>query len=192
MLAVMAEEIEDSVLMLRFRDGDAAAFETLYSRHKGPLFRYFIRHGTSHDDASELFQEVWAKIIPAKDRYRPTAKFTTYLYRIAHHCLVDHLRRESRKFTGKAVATEPDDLAADARQEPQAQTAERQTLQRFADAIHALPPEQRDAFILREEGGMKLAEIAAVTGVSRETVKSRLRYAVSKLRDILGNEEHHS
>lgn len=185
----MAGGIDDRVLMVRYRNGDMAAFETLYAHHKGPLYRYFLRQGQSPHNASELYQEVWTKIIRAKDRYKPTAKFTTYMYTLAHNCLMDHLRKQSRnpQRPVESVQIEPDETAADDRDGPESGAHALQTAERFRRAFTALPDEQREAFIMREEGGLSLNEIAAATGVSTETAKSRLRYAVKKLRQSLGD-----
>ncbi len=191
MLPGMAGRIDDRVLMVRYRNGDVAAFEALYTHHKGPLYRYFLRQGQSLENASELFQEVWTKIIRAKDRYKPTAKFTTYMYQLAHNCLVDHQRTQSRKPQNPVniVEIDPDEVAADASDGPESGAENMQTLERFRRALAALPAEQKQAFLLREEGGLSLNEIAVTTGVNAETAKSRLRYAVSKLRQILSDEE---
>src|SRR6188508_1672712 len=82
----------DEQLMLAYAGGDAAAFEALYSRHKGPLFRFVLRSVKAPAQAEELFQEVWMRAIEARARYRPEAKFSTWLYTIAHNRLVDHWR----------------------------------------------------------------------------------------------------
>lgn len=177
--------------MVRYRNGDMAAFETLYAIHKGPLYRYFLRQGQSRDNASELFQEVWTKIIRARDRYKPTAKFTTYMYTLAHNCLMDHLRKQSRNPGREAdqIVLESSEVAADETDSPESGAQTLQTVERFREALAILPVEQREAFVLREEGGLSLREIAAATGVSAETAKSRLRYAVKKLRQILSDED---
>ena len=185
-LAAMAGEADDSELMQRYQRGDAQAFRTLYERHKGPLYRYFLRQHGDAQLAADLFQETWTKIIAARRRYQPTAKFTTYMYTLAHNCSVDHLRK-----LGRTPAVAPD-----TRVDPDTQssglsaesaTEVLQTRDRFAAALAALPEEQRSAFLMREEGGLSLAEIAMTTGVKEETAKSRLRYAVSKLRAVLAD-----
>ncbi|MGI9199466.1 MAG: RNA polymerase sigma factor [Woeseiaceae bacterium] len=170
---------EDSALMLRYRDGDAAAFEILYRRHNDALYRYLLRLCRHPQNADDIFQEVWGKIIKAADRYRPTAKFTTYLYRVAHNCFIDYLRRNKRH-------THVGDYDADSQPNPgeSPETAVERSLarERLDIALQNLPDEQRDAFLLHEEAGLNLDEIASVTGANRETAKSRLRYAVNKLR----------
>ena len=189
MLPVMAGELDDRDLMCSYRDGDVAAFETLYRRHKGPLYRYYLRQGLEQAIAAELLQEVWTKIIRARAGYQPTASFTTYMYRIAHNCLVDHYRS-----CGRAVETFDEgsipiqDLPGADCDGPEAGAMVQQTLERFRDALAALPDAQREAFVLREESGLGLADIAGVTGVSPETAKSRLRYALRKLRTVLTDE----
>src|SRR5512135_1048269 len=89
----MFEDVADEQLMVRYRDGDAGAFDVLYRRHKGGLFRYLLRLSKQQSIAEELFQEVWSNLIRSRERYQPTAKFTTFLYQIAHHRLIDHVRQ---------------------------------------------------------------------------------------------------
>jgi RNA polymerase sigma-70 factor (ECF subfamily) len=187
MLPAMVEEPDDRTLMLGYRDGDVAAFEVLYTRHKGPLYRYFLRRGMRHERSAELFQEVWTKIIRAKDRYQPTAKFTTYMYRLAHNCYVDEIRRQGRTpVTADGLGCiDPDEIPGDSRDDPRSHVEQLESVNRFRRALADLPADQREAFILREEGGLSLADIASVTGVNSETAKSRLRYAVRKLRQAL-------
>jgi len=175
----MTEALEDTALMLRYRDGDAAAFETLYRRHRDSLYRYLLRLSANSHTAEDVFQEAWGKIIRARASYRPTAKFTTYLFRVAHNCFIDHIRR-SKRHSGHSNAIP--ELAADPVDEPEHRTEQLLARQRLETALQTLPDEQRDAFLLHEEGGMSLDDIALITGVNRETAKSRLRYANTKLR----------
>ncbi len=182
MLPAMVGSLDDRELMMRYRDGDAGAFEQLYARHKGPLYRYFLRQTAGPEFALELFQEVWTKLIQARERYVPSARFNTYLYQLAHRCLIDHWRRQAKApVTGSAVVDE----LTDSGDGPDQLAARRQQLERVSRALDQLPAEQREAFLLREEGGLSLAEIAEATGVNPESAKSRLRYAVVKLRRSL-------
>jgi len=182
----MTVALEDTALMLRFRDGDAQAFETLYRRHNDALYRYFLRLGNDPAAAEDLYQEAWSKIIRARSSYRPSAKFTTYLYRVAHNCFIDYLRRNKRHRHPAAV--EPDTQPANTEPlETEAETAlARRRLER---ALEDLPDEQRDVFLLHEEAGLGIDDIAKVTGANREATKSRLRYAVKKLRAALDRAE---
>lgn len=189
MLPVMAGDLDDRDLMSAYRDGDVTAFEILYRRHKGPLYRYYLRQGLGEALAAELFQEVWTKIIAARERYRPSAQFTTYMYRVAHNCLVDHYRRTGRAVETVDAALVPvQNLSAGDCDGPEAGVMSLQTRERFRAALMALPEEQREAFVLREESGLGLADIAAATGVPAETAKSRLRYAVRKLKHMLADD----
>lgn len=181
----MVPEPTDSALMLCYRDGDVAAFERLYRRHNDALYRYLLRRCGQPAVAEDVFQEVWGKIIKARDSYRPTAKFTTFLYRVAQNCFIDHIRRNMRHVEGARL--DPDDQADPA--ESVELAAERSLARRrLEQALGTLPDEQRDVFLLREEAGLGLDDIAAVTGCNRETVKSRLRYATNKLRAAISGE----
>lgn len=180
----------DQELMLAYGTGDAGAFGELYERHKAPLYRYFKRQCRTTEKADELFQETWARVIKARERYEATAKFTTWLYRIAHNLLMDQGRRNTR--TPHLVAVNHDDepvslVNQDPSQDELADAARLQ--QRLLEAIGHLPDDQRGAFLLKEEGGLSLNEIAEVMDVGRETVKSRLRYATQKLRAALATEK---
>jgi RNA polymerase sigma factor (sigma-70 family) len=179
----------DEELMLAYAGGDAGAFETLYARHKAALFRYVLRSVKSHGEADELFQDVWMRVIEARSRYAPEAKFTTWLFTIAHHRLVDHWR--ARGLT--LVSLDDEDNAAlqpvaPPGSEPQRNVEARQTLERLAAAIAALPLAQREAFLLHHEGGLGIAQIAAATGSAEEAAKSRLRYAMQKLKEAIGDD----
>ena len=189
MLPVMVGDLDDRELMSRYSNGDAGAFETLYARHKGSLYRYYLRQGCNEAIAAELFQDVWMKLIRARRNYQPTARFTTYMYQIAHNCLIDHYRRAGRSIDAFADGgIDVEDMPGTDRDGPERGAESLQQGERIRAALASLPDEQREAFVLREEGGLSLADIAAATGVAGETAKSRLRYAVSKLRRILADE----
>jgi RNA polymerase sigma-70 factor, ECF subfamily len=178
----MEHRPDDSALMLRYRDGDVAAFETLYRRHKDPLFRYVLRLCRQQAAAEDVFQEVWGKIIKSRGNYRPTAKFTTFLYHVAHNCFIDYVRRNKRH--GNTADIEPD-TQPDRTDCPEMQVERSLARRRLDEALLTLPDEQRDVFLLYEEAGLSLEDIATVTDCKRETAKSRLRYAVRKLRAAL-------
>ncbi len=185
-----ADALDDSALMLRYRDGDLRAFERLYARHKGPLHRYLQRLCRDTDVASDLFQEVWGKVIASRERYEPRAQFNTFLFRIAHNCAMDHFRRAGRvaQMQTDDVAELEEVLAGNEVERPEIQASAAQVKADFKRALDALPPEQRDVFVLYEESGLSLEEIGNITGVAMDTAKSRLRYALGKLRAAL---KHH-
>lgn len=170
-------EAPDEQLMLAYREGDAGAFETLYKRHRGALYRFVLRAVRQKASAEELYQEAWIRVIEARGRYTPQARFTTWLYTIAHNLLVDHWRRKGLSLV--QLEEEPGLAASD---NPARQAEARETLARLVRAIEALPAAQREAFLLHEEAGLSVAEIAKVTGAGEEAAKSRLRYAMAKLK----------
>jgi RNA polymerase sigma-70 factor (ECF subfamily) len=178
----MGHTPEDSALMLRYKDGDSAAFETLYRRHNDALYRYLLRLCRHRATAEDVFQEVWGKIIKARASYRPTAKFTTFMYRVAHNCFIDHIRRNKRHSNN--VELEPE-FYADSADLPDTMAERSLAKERLVLALRDLPEEQRDAFLLHEEAGLSIDQIASVTGCNRETAKSRLRYAMKKLRTAI-------
>ena len=163
--------------MLAYRDGDAGAFQTLYTRHRGALYRFVLRSLKERAAAEELFQEAWMRVIEARHRYQPSARFTTWLYTVAHNLLVDHWRKKGLSLVSLDAEDVPVDSANPARH-----VEGRQALARFMRVLEGLPPAQREAFLLHEEAGLSVAEIAAATGTNEEAAKSRLRYAMSKLK----------
>ena len=181
----MNDTSDDQALMTAYRGGDASAFEILYRRHKGPVYRYLLRQCNNPAIAEEIFHEAWLGLIKAKDRYEPTAKFTTYLYHLAHNRLIDYYRRQA---AGIPISydDDPDPLmerqADVAEHEPENELDRQRLTKKLLGLIADLPDAQREAFLLREEAGMSIEEIAVATGVNAETAKSRLRYAVAKLR----------
>ena len=176
-------DVSDEALMLGYRDGDAGAFDVLYLRHKGGVYRYLLRQCRNAALADELFQDVWMNLIRARTGYTVQARFSTYLYRIAHNRLMDHFRRNNPgnvsldDEAGMAV----DEPAAPRSFEPEAGADVREQAAHLLALLDALPAEQRAAFLLQHEGGLSIEEIATATGVTRETAKSRLRYAMAKL-----------
>ncbi len=174
----------DEQLMLDYAAGDVAAFESLYLRHRQSLFRHILRQVRQQSLAEDLFQDVWQKLISARLRYRVEAKFTTWLFQIASNRLADHWRAQAIRPTAPDDAEQRIDSIVE-------ETSPEQTLSTFEQrrrlqiALECLPPDQREAILLRLEQSMSLEQIAEVTGVGLETAKSRLRYAMSKLKQQL-------
>jgi RNA polymerase sigma factor (sigma-70 family) len=177
--AAFMREMTDEQLMQRYAKGDASAFDQLYARHRGPLYRYFNRQLNDAATVNDLYQGAWEKVIKSRDKYRPEAPFTSWMYRLAHNHLVDHFRR-IRPVDSVETDTLPED-----RLEPLQDLIDGEQNDLLRAGITALPSEQRNTLLLKLETGLKLEEIAKVTGVSMETVKSRLRYAVNKLKRSL-------
>jgi len=175
---------DDGQLMCRYADGDLVAFDALYERHRVPLWRFLRRQLADESVTADVFQDTWARVVRAADRYRPSAPFGAWLYRIAHHCCVDHWRRSGRH-ARREVPVEEGWLAALPDEDdpgPAMQVIRHESLEALSQAIDDLPEVQRTAFLMYAEAGLSLAEIASATGVGSETAKSRLRYATAKLR----------
>ncbi len=175
----------DEDLMLAYGRGDSDAFDALYEKHKSALYRYCRRHISDSGKVDEVYQDIWTSVIRSREQYRVTAKFTTWLYKIAHHKVIDYYRQLEvvevcDEEEGQAnVATIHESL------EPSAVLANKQLGSILADCINTLPLAQRDAFLLKEQAGLSLEQIAEVCGTQRETIKSRLRYALNQLRGKL-------
>src|SRR5687768_8007379 len=175
---------DDETLMLRYCGGDVRAFETLYRRHKEGLYRYLQHMCGEREAARDLFQEVWRKLIASRERYQARAQFRAFLFSVAHNCAMDHFRRRTRQPLHAAEDVEQlaEELVSAEHQRPEVQVGEVQLLADLQRALQDLPLEQRAVFMLHEESGLNLEEISRVTGVAMETAKSRLRYAIGKLR----------
>jgi RNA polymerase sigma factor (sigma-70 family) len=178
--------------MLRFGRGDGAAFELLYRRHESRVYRYLHRNLRNEAGANDLMQEVWFAVARNAAAYKPTAKFTTWVFTIAHNRMVDMMRAGGRLQSLDAPDSADgegssllDNLAIDAKHEPPAVVQSEDEAAALLKAVAQLPPEQRSAFLLQAEGELSVEEIAAATGATFETVKSRLRYARAKLRQLL-------
>lgn len=178
----MTAEPTDEELMLAYARGQVAAFETLYQRHRGALYRFLIRGIRPRASADECFQEVWSRVVVARERYRPDAKFSTWLYQIAHNLLVDQYRRARPEISSDDESAPLAQMQAEESDQPERALSDFEQRRRLQQALDELPDDQRIALQLRLEQEMPLEEIAGVTGVGRETVKSRLRYALDKLK----------
>jgi len=190
----LATETSDEQLMLAFKSGDARAFRVLVQRHRGPVFNFILRYTGHKARAEDLLQETWLKVVRSSSEYEPKARFTTWVYTIARNLCVDSARKETYRQTdsldapigseegerpmgdsvGDEVAAGPERAAHNSRLRPL-----------LTKALAGLPEEQREVFLLREYHGISFKEIADVTGVNENTVKSRMRYALEGLRKRL-------
>jgi RNA polymerase sigma factor (sigma-70 family) len=179
----------DEALIGRYGRGDAAAFELLYRRHEMRIWRYLERNVGNRATADELMQEVWFAVARDAQRYVPSAPFTTWLFTIARNRMIDSIRTNRRQTSLETLGYEAESvvrqLTADPSAGPLAQAVARDQAEALIQAIAKLPAEQRDPFLLQVEGDLSVEEIAAITDSSFETTKSRLRYARSKLRELL-------
>ncbi len=180
----MPAEESDERLMLRFQAGDARAFEVLVRRHRTPIFSFLLRLTGDRARAEDLCQETFLKAVRASADWEPRARFQAWLYAIARHQAVDEARRQVFR---RAERLDDAPAAAAASDDPPPDRAAEGALLRpkLEAALAALPDEQREVFLLREYAGLRFHEIAEVTGVPENTVKSRMRYALEGLRERL-------
>jgi RNA polymerase sigma-70 factor (ECF subfamily) len=189
------EATADEDLMLAYARGDLGAFERLYDRHEAPVYRFLLRSVGIPAAAEELLQEVWLSVVRNAPRYQPQAAFGTWLYRIARTRLIDHWRARDPAQVVSLDApldaagddggpTLAESIAGDEALQPHVQAMARAQAQAFVQAVQALPAAQREVLLLHVEGELTLAQIAEVTGTGFETAKSRLRYAMDKLRCV--------
>lgn len=186
--------LSDEDLLAAYAAGDARAFGELYERHERPVYRYFLRQGAAPATADDLLQETWMAVIRHAAQFEPRARFTTWLYTVARSKLVDHWRgRDGALLVSVAANDDADEggqgwlaeLPGAESDRPDVQAMSRAQARAFVEAVEALPAPQREAFLLQAEGGLTLEEIATVTQTGHETVKSRLRYAMGKLRTAM-------
>lgn len=170
--------------MLAYAAGDIAAFEILYARHRGSLYRFIARGVSPRATVDECFQETWARVVKARARYRPDAKFSTWLYQIAQRLLIDQYRRHRPQISIDDEHA-PLYVPTDTERQPESEVSRFQASRQLQQALADLPDEQRIVLQLRLEQELTLEAIGEITGVGRETVKSRLRYAMDKLRKSL-------
>lgn len=179
----------DDDLLGAWRQGDEQAFETLYRRWSPPVFR-FLQRQAGRELADELLQDTWLKAIRGRDGYDARQRFASWLFTLARHCMIDEFRRRSvRPVLDTDAGEDPAETLAGQEQDPAGAVAAERDQGALSRALAVLPPEQREVVLMRWEGGLTLEEIGAITGVGRETVKSRLRYAMNRLREELESHE---
>lgn len=182
-------ETADETLMQRYARGDAAAFDELYRRHELKVWRFIQRSVANRASADELMQEVWFSVARQAPRYVPTAKFTTWLFTLARHRVIDaHRMQRPHDSIDEPRAHTPQlavQLSTSQSENPASQLQAWQEREALMSAVERLPAEQREAFLLQAEGELSVAEIASATGVNFETAKSRLRYARAALKTML-------
>ncbi len=170
---------DDNDLITRYVEGDAAAFEVLYWRYRQPVFNYINRQVVSKALAEDIFQEVWLRVIHSIEQFETNRSFSAWVFQIAHNRLIDHWRGQ------KPQADEHELEHIEASVDVERHTFISDCIERFIDLLERLNPDQREAFVLQQESGFSLEQIAGVMGTGRETIKSRLRYAMKFLKQGL-------
>ena len=181
--------------MLAYANGDATAFDQLYSRHSQPLLQYIVNSCGSQADAQELFQDVWMKVINQRDKYDSSAPFKAWLFTIARNRIIDLFRANKRRPTTNLGFDEPPATSqittANQPLQPDEIARIMQSKQLLMEALQLLTPVQRETVLLKHVAGFSIKEIATLQTENPETVKSRLRYAFARLRQTLRDTDTH-
>ena len=178
----------DEALLARYREGDGAAFEILYARHRQGLYRFLLGLSGKPELADEVFQETWLSLIRSASQPQGRATFRTWLFQIARNRLIDHWRKHGAHQPLHDSYDEQLHAVGDETNDPEQLLSLSRDSQRLESALQTLPADQREVFLLRAHGDLDLAQIASLTETPLETVKSRLRYAQQKLRRLLAEE----
>ena len=201
-MAAGVSDVSDEVLMLQFQGGDRDAFAVLVRRHKTPIFNFVLRQVRGKTTAEDLTQDVFVRVVQNASTFKHEARFTTWVYSIARNLCIDHLRKMSLRrhpsldqtsgrdadgpTLGERIADQHPDASAERR------AVSRDIAERVIAAVEKLPPEQREVFLLRQLAKVPFKEIAKVTGVPENTVKSRMRYALERLQAALSEYEDYA
>lgn len=175
---------DDSADIARAQQGDVAAFSALVVRHQDRIYRFLLRLTQSSDDAQELTQETFLHAYQALVRWRPEARFTTWLFQIARNQALDWLRRGRR---AAFVTLDPaqEQTLPDPGPAPETTLEHRQQLQALERALARLPTEQREILLLREIEDLSYEDIAQVLHINLGTVKSRIARARARLLETM-------
>jgi RNA polymerase sigma-70 factor (ECF subfamily) len=201
-MASDVNETTDEVLMMQFQAGDRAAFGVLVKRHKTPIYNFVLRQVRNKTTAEDLTQDLFVRIVQSASTFKHEARFTTWVYSIARNLCIDHLRKMSLRrhpsldqssgkesegpTLGERLADSHPSAAADRR------AVSNDIAERIVAAVEDLPPEQREVFLLRQLARVPFKEIAEMTGVPENTVKSRMRYALERLQEALSEYEDYA
>jgi len=179
------QQMNDEALLAAYVNGEQKAFEILYRRHCDPLYRFILRQCRQQTElCEEVFQDVWLSIIRNRQQFRNEAKFSSYLYQIARNRIIDHARQATSHHVDQHDANS-DQLAIHHHQQPENKSQFEICIELLQQLILKLPVDQREVFVLKQETEHTLEELAEITQTSYETIKSRLRYAMKKLREWL-------
>lgn len=196
-------ELSDEALMLRFQGGDRACFVTLVRRHQAPLYNFVLRQVRVPAVAEDLVQDIFVRVVQNAVDFKHEARFSTWVYTIGRNLCIDHLRKMTHRrhpsLDHPVEASEADgptlgERVADASPEGAVDRIAMggEVARIAARAVEELPPEQREVFLLRELGNVPFKDIAVMTGVPENTVKSRMRYALERLQQALSDYEEHA
>lgn len=189
----------DELLVARFQAGDRAAFAALVRRHQGPLFHFAFRQLRSAPAAEDVVQEAFVRVVQSAAEFKNEARFTTWVYTITRNLCIDQLRKRAHRRHPSLDEARGDDgdrtlgeVVPDRSADVERQAAGAELKQQVAAAVEQLPPDQKEVFLMREVANLPFKEIAEITGVPENTVKSRMRYALERLQAALKDHEEYA
>jgi RNA polymerase sigma-70 factor (ECF subfamily) len=203
-MSAVRSEASDEMLMVRYQRGDREAFAELVRRYNVPIYNFVIRQVRQPELARDLTQDVFLRLVQNASEFKHEARFSTWLYTIARNLSVDQLRKLAHR--RHASLDEPladgdarsrgvlGDNVADVhpRASVERMAASKEVMNSIVRAVDSLPDDQREVFLLREIGNLPFKEIAQITGVGENTVKSRMRYALDRLQEALTDFEEYA
>lgn len=190
-------EVSDEALMARYQRGDRAAFTVIVRRHQGPLFNFAFRLVRIQGTAEEVVQDTFVRVVQSASDFKHDSRFTTYIYTIARNLCIDQLRKRSlrqhpsldapiqRGDDSETDGSTMGEQTADGRADVHREATTTELKERISQAVDELPDEQREVFLMREVANLPFDEIAKISGVSTNTIKSRMRYALERLQQAL-------
>jgi RNA polymerase sigma-70 factor (ECF subfamily) len=194
-------EVSDEALMIRFQRGDRAAFTQLLRRHQTGLYNFALRQLRLQAAAEDVVQEAFVRVVQNAADFKHEARFSTWVYTITRNLCIDQLRKRAlRKHPSLDEARKSDvgdgptlgEQTADSRANVERQATGTELKARILAAVEELPEDQREVFLLRELSNLPFKEIAEITGVPENTVKSRMRYALERLQAALSEFEEYA
>jgi RNA polymerase sigma-70 factor, ECF subfamily len=193
------KDVADEELLERFRAGDSRSFEDLMRRHRTPLYNFIYRSVRHPATSEEILQDAWLRILQGAGDFQRASKFTTWAYTVARNLCIDHARKASlRRHPSLDQPLSSEDgpnlgeILPDKRAAVDRTAIGRELQVRIASAIDALPPDQREVFVMREYSNLQFKEIAEIVGAPENTVKSRMRYALERLQEALSEYEDYA
>jgi len=203
-MSAVRSEASDEMLMVRYQRGDREAFAELVHRYNVPIYNFVIRQVRQPELARDLTQDVFLRLVQNASEFKHEARFSTWLYTIARNLSVDQLRKlgHRRHASLDQPLGDGDARAGGVLGDNVADVHPRASVERMAAstevrnsivrAVDSLPDDQREVFLLREIGNLPFKEIAQITGVGENTVKSRMRYALDRLQEALTEFEEYA
>jgi RNA polymerase sigma-70 factor (ECF subfamily) len=194
-------ELTDEVLMARYQRGDRTAFTMLVRRHQTPLYNFALRQLRIQSAAEDVVQEVFVRVVQNAADFKHEARFTTWLYTITRNLCIDQIRKRAlRKHASLDESKQGEEgdgptlgeQTADHRASVEREATGTELKVRIAKAVDLLPDDQREVFLMREIANLPFKEIAEITGVPENTVKSRMRYALERLQEALSEYEEYA